>query len=61
METIIVVIFILGYLAIALENNLKLDKLIPALIMMSVLWALVAFGIDTFPNWFESYFSYWAL
>lgn len=54
METIIVVIFILGYLAIALENNLKLDKLIPALIMMAVLWALVAFGIDTFPNWFDS-------
>lgn len=54
METIIVVIFILGYLAIALENNLKLDKLIPALIMMAVLWALVAFGIDSFPNWFDS-------
>lgn len=54
METIIVVIFILGYLAIALEHNLKIDKLIPALAMMAVLWALVAFGIDTFPNWFDS-------
>jgi Na+/H+ antiporter NhaD/arsenite permease-like protein len=54
METIIVVIFILGYLAIALEHNLKLDKLIPALAMMAILWALVAFGIDTFPNWFDS-------
>ncbi|OGS69272.1 MAG: sodium:proton antiporter [Flavobacteria bacterium RIFCSPLOWO2_12_FULL_35_11] len=54
METIIVVIFILGYLAIALEHNLKLDKLIPALLMMAVLWALVAFGIDSFPNWFDS-------
>ena len=54
METIIVVIFILGYLAIALEHNLKIDKLIPALAMMAILWALVAFGIDTFPNWFDS-------
>ena len=54
MESIIVVIFILGYLAIALEHNLKVDKLIPALAMMAVLWALVAFGIDTFPNWFDS-------
>jgi Na+/H+ antiporter NhaD/arsenite permease-like protein len=54
MESIIVVIFILGYLAIALEHNLKVDKLIPALAMMSILWALVAFGIDSFPNWFDS-------
>lgn len=54
MESIIVVIFILGYLAIALEHNLKVDKLIPALAMMSILWALVAFGIDSFPNWFNS-------
>ncbi|MDD3722976.1 MAG: sodium:proton antiporter NhaD [Lutibacter sp.] len=54
METIIIVIFIVGYLAIALEHNLKVDKLIPALAMMGVLWAVVAFGIDTFPNWFDS-------
>jgi len=54
METLIILIFIVGYLAITLEHNLKLDKLIPALAMMAVLWALVAFGIDTFPNWFDS-------
>ncbi len=54
METLIVLIFIVGYLAIALEHNLKLDKLIPALAMMAILWALVAFGIDSFPNWFNS-------
>jgi hypothetical protein len=54
METIIIIIFILGYLAITLEHNLKLDKLIPALAMMAILWALVAFGIDAFPNWFDS-------
>lgn len=54
METLIILIFIVGYLAIALEHNLKLDKLIPALAMMAILWALVAFGIDNFPNWFDS-------
>lgn len=54
MENIIIVIFIIGYLAIALEHNLKIDKLIPALAMMAILWALVAFGIDIFPTWFDS-------
>ena len=54
MENIIIIIFILGYLAITLEHNLKLDKLIPALGMMAILWAIVAFGIDNFTNWFDS-------
>jgi len=54
METLIILIFIVGYLAITLEHNLKLDKLIPALAMMAILWALVAFGIEAFPNWFDS-------
>ncbi len=54
METIIVIVFVLGYLAITLEHNLKLDKLIPALIMMAVCWAIVALGVDSFSNWFDS-------
>ncbi len=54
MESLIIIVFALGYLAITLEHTIKLDKLIPALFMMAVLWALVAFGIDTFPNWFDS-------
>ncbi|MBX2844709.1 MAG: sodium:proton antiporter NhaD, partial [Saprospiraceae bacterium] len=54
METLLIFIFVLGYLAITLEHSLKLDKLIPALAMMAVMWALVAFGIDSFPNWFDS-------
>jgi len=54
METLLILIFIIGYLAIALEHNLKLDKLIPALAMMAILWALIAFGIEAFPNWFDS-------
>ncbi|TAI49769.1 sodium:proton antiporter NhaD [Flagellimonas allohymeniacidonis] len=54
METLLIVIFVLGYLAITLEHNLKIDKLIPALAMMAVLWALMAFGIDGFSGWFDS-------
>lgn len=53
METIIVLVFVLGYLGITLEHNLKIDKLIPALIMMAISWALIALGIDAFPNWFD--------
>lgn len=54
MESIIILVFVLGYLAITLEHNIKLDKLIPALIMMAVCWAIVALGVDSFSNWFDS-------
>lgn len=54
MESIIIVVFVLGYLAITLEHNLKLDKLIPALAMMAICWAIVALGVDSFSNWFDS-------
>jgi len=54
MESVIIIVFVLGYLAITLEHNLKLDKLIPALIMMAVCWALVALGVDNFTQWFDS-------
>ena len=50
----IILIFVLGYLAITLEHNLKLDKLIPALAMMAICWALIAFGIDNYSTWFDS-------
>lgn len=42
METVLIVIFILGYLGIAMEHTFKIDKLIPALGMMAVLWAIIA-------------------
>jgi Na+/H+ antiporter NhaD/arsenite permease-like protein len=54
MEMIIVGVFIMGYLAITIEHTLKIDKLIPALLMMAVAWALVAFGIEGFDQWFDS-------
>ena len=44
MEIILVFIFALGYLAITLEHTLKIDKLIPALAMMAILWAIIALG-----------------
>ena len=53
METLILLVFFLGYLAITLEHNLKIDKLIPALAMMAILWAIISlthmpvFDIDT--------------
>jgi Na+/H+ antiporter NhaD/arsenite permease-like protein len=54
MESLIIIVFVVGYLAITLEHNLKIDKLIPALVMMALCWALIALGIDNFPQWFDS-------
>ena len=54
METAIILVFVMGYLAITLEHSLKIDKLIPALVMMAICWALIAFGLDTFAQWFDS-------
>ncbi|RSK40656.1 sodium:proton antiporter NhaD [Mangrovimonas spongiae] len=54
MEAIIISVFVLGYLAITLEHNLKIDKLIPALVMMAICWALIALGLDHFTQWFDS-------
>ncbi|MGB0167055.1 MAG: SLC13 family permease, partial [Luteibaculum sp.] len=54
MESFILVVFILGYLLIAFEHTIKIDKLIPALGMMALAWAGVALGIDSFSQWFDS-------
>ena len=54
MEATIILVFVMGYLAITLEHSIKIDKLIPALVMMAICWALIALGIDTFPGWFDS-------
>ncbi|MGB3606278.1 MAG: sodium:proton antiporter NhaD [Psychroserpens sp.] len=54
METIIVIVFVLGYLAITVEHSIKIDKLIPALVMMAISWALISLGIDSFSQWFDS-------
>jgi Na+/H+ antiporter NhaD/arsenite permease-like protein len=54
MEAIIISVFTLGYLAITLEHSLKIDKLIPALIMMAIMWALIAMGMGDLDTWFDS-------
>jgi len=44
MFIVMVVVFVLGYLAIALEHPLHVDKAIPALTIGSLLWVLYIFG-----------------
>jgi Na+/H+ antiporter NhaD/arsenite permease-like protein len=51
MESIIILIFIIGYLSITLEHPLKLDKTVPALIMASLIWAVLAIGFQA--GWFD--------
>jgi Na+/H+ antiporter NhaD/arsenite permease-like protein len=54
MEAAIILVFVMGYLAITLEHSIKIDKLIPALVMMAICWALIALGLESFPQWFDS-------
>jgi len=44
MFIVMVVVFVLGYLAIALEHPLHVDKAIPALAIGTLLWVLYIFG-----------------
>jgi Na+/H+ antiporter NhaD/arsenite permease-like protein len=53
MEIFIVFVFILGYLAITLEHSIKVDKLVPSLLMMALAWAGIAFGLEGFTTWFD--------
>ncbi len=48
LTTIMIIVFIAGYLAIALEHPIKIDKAASALIIGGLGWALYAFtGVDT--------------
>ncbi len=44
MFILMIVVFVLGYLAIALEHPLRVDKAVPALAIGSLLWVLYIFG-----------------
>ena len=46
MNLLVILIFIFGYFAITIEHVIKVDKLVPALITMTLLWAIIALGID---------------
>ncbi len=51
MSAILILMFVLGYLAITLEHPLKLDKTVPALLMAALMWALLAVGFHE--GWFS--------
>ncbi|MCM2373746.1 sodium:proton antiporter NhaD [Aporhodopirellula aestuarii] len=59
MHTLIVVVFVLGYLAIALEHKIKVNKAASALLIGVVCWALYVVNLDAFivpdsiPSWFQ--------
>jgi Na+/H+ antiporter NhaD/arsenite permease-like protein len=48
MYTALLLIFIIGYVSITLEHTLKIDKLVPALLMMVLSWAVIFIGIPVF-------------
>ena len=49
----ILAIFILGYLAITFEHALKIDKLIPALLMMTCTWGLLLMNSEAITFWLD--------
>ncbi len=51
MTIIIILLFVFGYIAIATEHKLKLDKTVPALLTAVILWALLAIGFEK--GWFS--------
>ena len=53
MELFILATFILGYTAITLEHSIKIDKLVPALLMMVICWTTIALNIDGIQNWID--------
>ncbi len=44
MLTAVILCFIIGYLSIVFEHPLKLDKSVPALLMGSLIWGIIAVG-----------------
>ena len=57
MEIAIVVVFVLGYLAIALEHPLHIDKAASALVLGVVCWALFVLGVEAIPSFLEHEYS----
>ena len=53
MTFILVGIFVLGYTAITLEHSLRIDKLIPALLMMVLSWTIIALNIHGISQWVD--------
>jgi Na+/H+ antiporter NhaD/arsenite permease-like protein len=53
MSLIIISIFLIGYLFITFEHFTKIDKLIPALLMMTLSWAVISMNIDQIQSWYD--------
>ena len=54
MELMLILIFIFGYGLIIFEHSLKLDKLIPALLMMAICWALISMNLNVINSWIDA-------
>ena len=54
METAIVIVFILGYLAITLEHSIKIDKTSSCSFNDGYFLGFNRFGLDNFNHWFDS-------
>ena len=48
MYLLVALVFVLGYVAIAMEHPIKVDKAASALMLSVVLWTLLVIGADTF-------------
>jgi Na+/H+ antiporter NhaD/arsenite permease-like protein len=53
MELFLIIVFVLGYIAISIEHTIKINKLIPALLMMGICWASISFGINGIISWLD--------
>ncbi len=51
MISFIIILFVLGYLLITLEHPLRLDKSVSALLMATLMWAMLSYGFNQ--GWFS--------
>jgi Na+/H+ antiporter NhaD/arsenite permease-like protein len=61
MELGIIVLFIIGYILIATEHTIKIDKAATALFIGVACWSLLITGIDKIPDAFHTDFDQWKL
>jgi Na+/H+ antiporter NhaD/arsenite permease-like protein len=57
MEYILLAVFVLGYLGIALEHNIKIDKAASALLTGTILWGLFVLGFQEIPPHLSEMFA----
>jgi Na+/H+ antiporter NhaD/arsenite permease-like protein len=57
MEAAIIIVFVLGYLAIALEHPLRVDKAASALLLGTLCWAIFVLGVAEVPQGLLKYFE----